>query len=237
MSAERTLLCALVIALTMPTPAAVAPDAINGITINDAKSLSDIEFAQRLMSLLSLNVVDVDRTSILHDQSVEVNVALAAKPVWKGVCGSRILQLKFPEESVPSKPSSPTDLDAVMFYKIRGNTDQNSPQNDATFQATCAADHPFRDRYFTAPDGRTAQAAGMIIKLVQSGSKRRRRLFKLSCHASGCQNALEPISKVSVEQMHKVDKREHCDAERTYITHHLFDTTYCLEHLSGVAQV
>jgi hypothetical protein len=47
----------------IPASPAIAQDAIKGITIDEAKSLSDREFAQRLMSLLSVVVVDVDRQS------------------------------------------------------------------------------------------------------------------------------------------------------------------------------
>lgn len=236
MSAARSMLCALAIALAIPASAAVAQDAIKGITIDDAKRLSDIEFAQRLMSLLSLGVVDVDRSQILQDQAIEINVALRAKPVWNGVCGSTILRFMFPEEAASKKSATPTDLDTVMFYKIRGNTDQNSSQDDVAFQAVCAADHPFRSGYFTAPDGRTAQAAGMIIQIVQAELRRPRRSFQISCRAGACPNASERIAKVSADQVRMVGVSDHCEADRTCVKISFLDDSNCWESWSVVAR-
>ena len=239
MAFARHLLCALTLALATPAipgSAAIAQDAIKGITIDDAKSLSDREFAQRLMLLLSVVVVDVDRSQVVQEPATEVNVALKAKPVWNGVCGSTVLRFTFPEEASPSSSPAPTDLDTVTFYKIRGNVDQNFVQDDKAFQATCAADHPFRDGYFTAPDGRTAQDAAMIVQLVQAELNKPRRSFQLSCSAAACRNASQRIGKVSVDQIQMVDVNDHCAADRTCLKISFLGSTNCWESWSVVAR-
>lgn len=238
-------LMAIAVALLVQAPAAHT-DAIpiaaltskvaRSITTFEARRMSQDALAHKVLSLAADKVVDSeglpfsDTFGGQNEPLSSLNLALVPKPGWNGVCSAAVIRLDFEQVSQmadrgANTPLNVSDVDTWSLFKVRGNLDPNKEQDDAAFAIRCARDHPFQDGYFTAPDPRTAQEAGLILESIQQQARARKIQFELSCEILGdCATASKLIASVSTGQLSLVNVPSNCARGReclelAYLTH------------------
>jgi hypothetical protein len=217
--AATTLVAMLSLVAASPAAFGEPRDAI--LTADQARALEGNALARKTLSMVADQVVEVSGVPRAGSQEAlnEIDLWLTPKPGWNGICEATEIRLGF--EAIPPAPERDTEspsrvssLDTAVFYKVRGNVDQNEDQDNPTFAKTCARDRPIEDVYFSAPNGRTAQAAGLILQSVQSQAQRGHFDFDVTCEvASECRRAGTLLTAIGPVMM--VSEVTPCLGDRT----------------------
>lgn len=182
-----------------------------GLTIHEARQLPDAELAGRLAAMLVQRSVDLDRGPLSDDALSDIGLALRPRTGWRGLCEAQIIQFEFQNESeYPKSGGALKSLRETTRYKIRANPDQNATEDETQLAKQCAEDHPFKDAYFTAPDGRTAQNAGFLVLTVQAQARAGHLPFTLGCIPGACKATLSRIAASSTDRIVMVRDLEKC---------------------------
>jgi len=214
------------------------------LTTNQALGLTLNALARRGLAIVADQVVDVSglpSTGLATDKSEslgEINLWLKPKPSMNGVCEATEIRLAF-EPSTPDQDRGPdapqklSSLDTATFYKVRGNLDENGDQDDLAFAQTCARDRPERDNYFSAPDSRTAQEAGLIVQSAQNQAKTGRVNFGLTCELpKECRVAAKLIAGISSDQLMMVEEQATCPDDHSCLELTVHTNGACTRSLS-----
>jgi len=202
-----------------------------GITLQESRQMADAELAGRLGSMLAQKSVDLDRTFLSDGSLSDVGLALRPSASWNGLCIAQIIQFEFQDKSEhPRSGPILNSLSETTRYKIRGNPDQNAPENENQLAKRCAEDHPFKDAYFTAPDWRTAQNAGFVVLTARAQARSGHLPFTLGCtQADHCKTALSRIAESSTDTIVMVEDLEKCRPGRACIKIVLLGKGNCLD--------
>ncbi len=215
-----------VIASGLSAGASAAEPSEPSLTIQEARQLADAELSGRLAAMLVQKSVDVDRTTLSY-----IGLALRPSTGWRGLCEAQIIQFEFQDESEhPKSGQTLKSLRETTRYKIRANPDQNATEDETQLAKRCAEDQPFKDAYFTAPDGRTAQNAGFVVLTVRAQARAGHLPFTLSCiQRDLCKTALSRIAASSTDRIVMVSGVEQCRSEQACIEIMFFGNDLCYE--------
>lgn len=199
--------------------------------------------AQPFLDSLGQQIVEVDDGADLPTEpALQARLALRPKHDWNGVCEATIVRLVIADASKDDQPDTKSikgikDVDTQKLYKIRGNPDQNADQDDQAFTALCAKDRPFRDSYFSAPDGRTAQNAGQIVAEAHRLVLHRDGRFKISCEVKAdCEAGPKVLLSGILDRLLMVDEVTPCAADRLCLTLTFWISGHCARSWSVVAR-
>lgn len=225
-----TLLIAL-LASWWPAGSGAAEPSAPSLSIQEARKLSDTELSDRLATMLVQMVVDLDRPPLSDAALTSIGFALRPSTGWRGLCEAQLVQFGFQEGlEHPEERQSLKSLRQTTRYKIRGNPDQNGTEDEAQLGTRCAEDHPFKDGYFTAPDGRMAQNAGFVVLNAQAQARSGRLPFAIGCMPKDvCKTALSRISASSTDRILMVSEMDHCRRGRVCIEIAFFGSDLCYE--------
>ena len=211
--AATTLLSIFWFASCLPSTASAGEADGLTLTIQEARRLSDARLADRLATLLVQEMVDVDAISPNDEDLSALGLAFRPKRAWSGVCEAQVIQFQFRDPERRGAGQSLESLRETTRYKIRGNPDQNAVEDAAELSKLCGKDHPFKDGYFTAPDARTAQNAGFIVRSAQAQAQSGRLPFSLVCIPEDvCKTAVKRIGSGSTDRIVMVSEMDRCAA-------------------------
>jgi hypothetical protein len=234
-------------ALTLLAGLIVAISLIGWPALLEAEpSSAEADVARRVLSALADEVVDVAVGSstakeVPHPLSPGTSTDIALRPTsgWNGICEARVLTFDVPEDAAtaPSANHKHIEFEGTRTeYKVRGDLDQNQDQDEG-FAAVCARDLPLKDGYFAAPDGRTAQEAGLIVEAARRAASVGQRFPQLSCGPpSDCHTERPYLAGASADRLFAVTEVTPCPDNRSCLELSFWNDDHCARTWSVVAR-